>query len=120
MNTWRIATYSTLASAIEAIGARDWKRAGQLLDASHASLRDDFEVSCAELDELATLLRGEAHCYGARMTGAGFGGNVVALCARGHGHAALTSIADRYAARFGRTPTGFVARSLGGVRALDG
>jgi galactokinase len=109
-----------VAATIDAFADRDWKRAGELLDVSHASLRDDFEVSCAELDELAALLRAEADCYGARMTGAGFGGNVVALFNAGRGRAALEAIADRYAARFGRRPTGFVARSLGGVRSLDG
>src|SRR5262245_244959 len=65
-----------VAATIDALADRDWKRAGELLDSSHASLRDDFEVSCAELDELAALLRGEAECYGARMTGAGFGRTV--------------------------------------------
>jgi galactokinase len=109
-----------VAAAVDAIADNDWRRVGELLDASHASLRDDFEVSCAELDELAALLRGETGCYGARMTGAGFGGNVVALFSRDRGTAALASISDRYAARFGRAPTGFVARSLGGVRPLDG
>jgi galactokinase len=109
-----------VACAIDALRDRDWEHVGHLLNASHASLRDDFDVSCVELDTLAQLLRDEPHCYGARMTGAGFGGNVVALFAAGRGPAALTSIADRYAARFGEAPTGFVARSLGGVRRLDG
>jgi galactokinase len=109
-----------VALAVDAIAERDWNRVGHLLDASHASLRDDFEVSCTELDELVALLRSEADCYGARMTGAGFGGSAVALFVRGRGQAALASVADRYAARFGCAPGGFVARSLGGVRPLDG
>jgi galactokinase len=42
-------------------------------------LRDDYEVSCTELDALAEALESQLGCYGARMTGAGFGGSVVAL-----------------------------------------
>ena len=105
--------------AVGALQARDWPLLGRLFDDSHASLRDDFAVSCGELDVLAALLRDEPGCYGARMTGAGFGGNVVALFDRGRGAPALAAIADRYRARFGTTPTGFVAQSLGGVRSID-
>ena len=54
--------------------------AGELLVASHASLRDDFEVSTPALDELVGAVRGVPGVYGARVTGAGFGGCVVALC----------------------------------------
>jgi galactokinase len=61
-----------------ALRAREWERAGALLDAGHASLRDDFGVSTPQLDRLAGELRA-AGAYGARMTGAGFGGCVVAL-----------------------------------------
>lgn len=109
-----------VAQAVDALAARDWLRLGRLFDDSHASLRDDFEVSCAELDALTELLRGECGCFGARMTGAGFGGNVVALFERGRGVAALATVAERYRARFGAAPSGFVARSLGGARAVDG
>jgi len=52
---------------------------GQLLDASHQSLRDDYEVSHPELDRLVDVAR-EAGAAGARLTGAGFGGSIVALC----------------------------------------
>lgn len=54
--------------------------AGALMDASHASLRDDFEVSTPEVDALVERIRATPGVYGARMTGAGFGGVVVALC----------------------------------------
>lgn len=65
-------------AARNAMLAGDAPRFGALMDASHASLRDDYEVSCAELDELVALARG-AGAFGARLTGAGFGGCVVAL-----------------------------------------
>src|SRR5262245_11808402 len=54
--------------------------AGELLVASHASLRDDFDVTTPALDQLVVTLRGVPGVYGARVTGAGFGGCVVALC----------------------------------------
>ena len=54
-------------------------RFGGLMAASHASLRDDFEVTTRELDLLADLAGADPSCHGARMTGAGFGGCVVAL-----------------------------------------
>ncbi len=53
---------------------------GMLMNASHASLRDDYEVSVPQLDQLVTLLQAHPHVYGARLTGAGFGGACVALC----------------------------------------
>ena len=61
-----------------AIRAADWPALGALLDASHHSLRDDFEVSCPELDLAVTTAR-EAGALGARLTGGGFGGSVVSL-----------------------------------------
>ena len=62
-----------------AMAARDFTAFGELLDASHQSLRDDYEVSHPELDRLVGLAR-EAGAAGARLTGAGFGGSIVALC----------------------------------------
>ena len=71
---------------------------GLLMNASHASLRDDFEVSVPELDLLVDILRGIPGVYGARLTGAGFGGACVALCrARGAGETAILAV-SRYAA----------------------
>ncbi|PWF54830.1 galactokinase, partial [Massilia glaciei] len=68
---------------LEAVGGVPPERFGALMDASHASLRDDYAVSIGALDELAAALRGAAGVYGARLTGAGFGGACVALCRRG-------------------------------------
>jgi galactokinase len=56
---------------------------GQLMNASHRSLRDDYEVSIPALDELVALLQDQMNVYGARLTGAGFGGACVALCKTG-------------------------------------
>lgn len=64
----------------EALRAGDLPSAGRLMDASHDSLRDDFEVSSPALERVVGMLRGTPGVYGARLTGAGFGGCVVALC----------------------------------------
>jgi galactokinase len=77
---------------------------GQLMSASHVSLRDDFEVSTPELDALVDALEAEAGVYGARLTGAGFGGACVALCRAGAAREAGTRALARYngAGRQGR------------------
>jgi galactokinase len=67
--------------AASALEAGDLDRVGRLMDQSHASLRDDYEVSCPELDAMAECAQGAPGVFGARMTGAGFGGCVIALVA---------------------------------------
>jgi galactokinase len=64
--------------AVSAIRERDWARLGAVLDTSHVSMRDDFEISCRELD-LAVETARRTGALGARMTGGGFGGSAVAL-----------------------------------------
>lgn len=71
----------TLAAA-DALARGDAAEVGRLMDASHVSLRDDFEVSRRELDLIVEAARAQPGCFGARMTGAGFGGCAVALVAR--------------------------------------
>lgn len=70
---------------LEASGGVSAARFGELMNASHASLRDDYEVSIGALDQLTALLRASPGVYGARLTGAGFGGACVALAASGAG-----------------------------------
>jgi galactokinase len=65
-------------SAVAALAGREWVRFGELLSQSHASLRDEFVVSCAELDVAVDAAVG-AGALGARMTGGGFGGSAIAL-----------------------------------------
>jgi galactokinase len=71
---------------------------GQLMDASHASLRNDFEVSVPPLDHLVRLLQNDADVFGARLTGAGFGGACVALCRAGTRLDVAERVLPRYAA----------------------
>jgi galactokinase len=68
------------ARVLEAVACTGAREFGELMDASHASLRDDYEVSTLELDRLVGLLRAQPGVFGARLTGAGFGGACVALC----------------------------------------
>ena len=61
-----------------ALAAGDWDAVGRLFDASHRSMRDDFEISCPELD-CAVAIAVQAGAVAARMTGGGFGGSSVAV-----------------------------------------
>ncbi len=94
--------------AVAALDARDWPVLSGLLDASHTSMRDDFEISCAELDLAVETCRA-AGALGARMTGGGFGGSAVALTPV----AGLTDVQDAVSAAFAaaghRTPAFLVA-----------
>ena len=81
--------------AVDAVRARDDVELGQLLNASHRSLRDDYEVSTPELDELTVLAIG-AGALGARMVGGGFGGSIIALTRRGRGHDLAAEALARY------------------------
>ena len=69
----------------DALASGDLPAAGRLADESHRSLAEDFEVSTATLDMVVKRLRRTPGVLGARLTGAGFGGCVVALCERGAG-----------------------------------
>ena len=70
------------ARVLQALGA-DPAQFGALMNASHASMRDDYEVSHPQLDRLVALLQANQDVYGARLTGGGFGGACVALCKPG-------------------------------------
>lgn len=113
-----VAEQARVEAAVAAFAGRDWIRLGRLFDASHASLRDDFEVSCAELDLAARLLRAEPACLGARMTGGGFGGSVVALVRPDAVDVVRERVTSTYRRESGLEGRGFVAASCGGVRRL--
>lgn len=81
---------------LEAIQGISAERFGELMNASHASLRDDYEVSVPGLDRLVDLLQHTAGVFGARLTGAGFGGACVALVTAGKAKSIGQSVLDRY------------------------
>jgi galactokinase len=76
---------------------------GRLLYEGHVSLRDDYEVSVPEVDQLVEIAITQEGVYGARMTGGGFGGAIVALARAGAGHEAGRAIAQRYREETGAT-----------------
>jgi galactokinase len=88
---------------------------GALLDESHASLRDDFEVSCGELD-LAVETARSAGAWGARMTGAGFGGCAIALVPSDQCDAVTVALSGAFAQRGYRAPTVFPVTAAEGAR----
>ncbi len=92
-------------AAVASMRAGDLGTLGQLFDASHASMRDDYEVSVAEVDALVEEACRERDVFGARLTGGGFGGSIVALVRAGSAAAVAGRVAARYAARCGRTAT---------------
>ncbi|MGC0273034.1 galactokinase [Pseudactinotalea sp. Z1739] len=85
------------------LGAGSWARAGAVMDASHASLATDYEVSAAELDTAVQAAR-EAGALGARMTGGGFGGSAIALIPRGGAERIAAHVAEAFSAAGHRDP----------------
>ncbi len=103
--------------ASEALEEGDLDRLGHLLGASHASLRDDFRVSTPELDVLVDELV-RAGARGARLTGGGFGGCVVAVCDETEADAIARLATSGYADRTGLDPTPFRCRAVDGAGPL--
>ena len=93
----------------------DWTVLGPLMDASHASLRDDYEVSCEELDVAVETAR-QAGALGARMTGGGFGGSAIALVPVERVNAVQTAVATAFVAQGWGRPDFFVAEPGAGAR----
>ncbi|HPD28509.1 MAG TPA: galactokinase [Phycisphaerae bacterium] len=86
--------------AAEAMKAGDAATFGRLMFESHQSLKDDYEVSCTELDTLVDIARQVPGVYGARMTGGGFGGCAIALIDSGSEHALRAAVKNKYDTRF--------------------
>jgi galactokinase len=91
-------------ACVKALGAGDIGAVGALLTASHRSSQHLFENSTEELDFLVDALVAEAGVYGARLTGGGFGGAVMALAGAGFGAEQAEKVAAAYAAKFGARP----------------
>jgi galactokinase len=85
------------------------------MDGSHASLRDDYEVSCAELDAAVEIASEQPGCLGARMTGAGFGGCAVALFEPAAIAEATRGITTAFEQRIGVAPDCLVSRPSAGA-----
>jgi galactokinase len=110
-----VAENARVLATADALPRGDLSVLGPLLLASHASLRDDFGVSTPELDTLVEVMV-TSGAAGARLTGAGFGGCVVALAQRNHSDDVLAKTTLRYRDATGIEPMGFVARAVDGAR----
>lgn len=97
-----VAENARVLGAVAALRQGDLAALGELLDGSHRSLRDDYEVSTPEVDLLVELVREQEGVHGARITGGGFGGSIVAVADAGAGHHAAALAVAEYEQRTGR------------------
>lgn len=110
-------------AAAKAFASGDWQTAGELMYASHGSLRGDYEVSCPELDDVVQIAHGlgrKGGIYGCRMTGGGFGGCCVALVESSKVKTIAKQIAKAYKARTKIAPSLFVSRPGQGATLIKG
>jgi len=105
--------------AATALAAGDLAEFGWLMNESHRSLRDDYEVSCPELDLMVELARGAPGVYGARMTGGGFGGCTINLVEAERVESFKEIVGEAYRDATRRTPRIFVCDPATGVGELD-
>lgn len=105
--------------AVKALEANDVKRFGALMNASHVSLRDDYEVTGPELDTLAELAWQQDGVLGSRMTGGGFAGCTVSIVRDAAIPAFEKNVGDAYAAKIGYAPSFYVANIADGARRLS-
>lgn len=121
--TWKRACHiveeiARVTAMREVLARGDLAAAGRLLGASHESSRTLFENSTPELDFLVANLRGRAGVYGARLTGGGFGGAVMAMTDQSFDAASATAVAEAYAANFGSRPDVLRCATADGARVL--
>lgn len=109
-----ISENARVLESVEALKQGDIALFGGLMNASHESLREDYEVSCAELDSLVEVARAVPGVYGSRMTGAGFGGCTVSLVAEESLDAFCREVPQRYRESTGRETTILVTRAAQG------
>ena len=101
---------------VAALERDDLVGVGRLMNASHESLRDDYEVSSAALDMMVSAMRSTPGCYGARLTGAGFGGCAVALVEGGTEQAMADTIFEQYPKATNIWPEVYTTRASDGAR----
>lgn len=102
-------------AGVAALEAGDWAGLGALINAAHVSLRDDYEVSCAELEAMRAAALDAPGCLGARLVGAGFGGCVLALVEADAVERFAAQVAPRYQQATGLEPRIFATRAADGA-----
>ena len=118
-----IGEISRTVRAAGSVRQSDWPAVGQLMYASHVALRDDYEVSCPELDAIVAIAEAigeQGGVYGCRMTGGGFGGCCVALVKTSKLEDISKKIAADYKAKTGIAATIFASRPAAGATVLKG
>ena len=101
--------------SVEALKRDDLATFGRLMNESHSSMRDWFEITTKDIDALVEIQQNTPGCYGARMTGGGFGGCTVALARQEAVPALVEAIQTDYPTRTGRTPQVYVCRATDGA-----
>jgi len=118
-----IGEISRTVRAAGSVRQSDWPAVGRLMHASHVALRDDYEVSCPELDAVVEIAEGigeKGGVYGCRMTGGGFGGCCVALVEASKVEDISKKITAEYKERTGIAATIFASRPAAGATVLKG
>ena len=105
--------------AAEALKRGDAAELGKLMNASHDSLRDDFEVTNDALNEMVGCARGQPGCYGARMTGGGFGGCAVALVEEDSADSFVAEVSACYSGATGMEPQLYVCEATAGAEVVE-
>ena len=104
--------------AVSALRVGNLRRFGELMNQSHDSLRDDYEVSCPELDALVCQAREVPGVLGSRMMGGGFGGCTISLVESAAADAYMEKLSERYQKQFGIAPEFYFAEAGDGAREL--
>jgi galactokinase len=108
-----------VVKAASAFEAGDLKALTELMGASHKSLRDDYEVSCEELDIMVEIASKQRGVYGARMTGGGFGGCTINLVADQDSEEFRRAVGAEYEKKTGLRPDIYICEASQGAEALD-
>jgi galactokinase len=106
--------------AVNVMKAGNISRLGELFNASHDSLRDDFEVTNTALNTMVTCAREQGSCYGARMTGAGFGGCAVALVKEENAQEFENAVSAAYSQRSGLDASVYICKASAGASLIKG
>ena len=106
---------SRVESAADMLQKNDLRAFGELMAKSHLSLRDDYEVSCRELDVMVEIAGQQAGVFGARMTGGGFGGCTINLVANEHAESFRTRVASEYEKATGLKPDVYITSAADGA-----
>jgi len=105
-------------ATVEALQRGDLAEVGRLMNASHTSLRDDYLVSSAALDAMVDAMRSVEGCYGARLTGAGFGGCAVALVKPGCEQAIADAVYEQYPRVTNIWPEVYTTKAADGAQSM--